>query len=289
MNVLKRFRRKRVNRSSGGNLAINILLILFGVIFFLPMLYSVSSSLKPLDELWLFPPRFLAINPTLQNFKDLFLLLNDSWVPFSRYLFNTMFVAVLGTLGNVILGSMCAFAMSKMEFPGKNLMFKLAVLSLMFTGNVTGLPNFLIMSKLGWIDTYWAIIIPAFASSLGLYLMKQFMDSMVPDTVLESAQIDGASDMMTFWRIIMPMVRPAWLTLIIFSFQGLWNIGSTIFIYSEKLKPLNYAMSQIVTAGVSRAGTAAASAVIMMSVPILVFVVTQSNIVETVATSGMKD
>lgn len=280
---------KRINRSVGGTLSINILLAIFGAVMFLPMLYSISSALKPLDELWIFPPRFLARNPTLQNFKDLFHLLNDSWVPFSRYLFNTLFVAAVGTLGNVVLGSMCAYAMSKMEFPGKKIMFEMAVLSLMFTGSVTGLPNFIIISKLNWINKYWALIIPAFASSLGLYLMKQFMDSMVPDTILESAKIDGASDMRTFWLIVMPMVKPAWLTLIIFSFQGLWNIGTNIFIYSEKLKPLNYAMSQILTAGIARSGAAAAAAVIMMSVPILVFVFTQSNIVETMATSGIKE
>ena len=286
---MRRNKKVRLNRSLGGNLSINIMLIFFGAIMILPMVYSVSSALKPLEELWIFPPRFLPRNPTLQNFSDLFRLLNDSWVPFSRYLFNTMFVAVVGTAGNVVLGSMCAFAMSKMEFPGRKLFFRMAVLSLMFTSSVTSLPNFIILSGLGWIDSYWALIIPTFSSSLGLYLMKQFMDSMLPDTVLESAKIDGASDMLTFWKIVMPIVKPAWLTLIIFSFQGLWNMGSTIYIYSENLKPLNYAMQQILTAGVSRQGAAAAAAVIMMIVPIIVFVMTQSNVVETMATSGMKD
>jgi len=286
---MRRSKKVRLSRSLGGNISINLMLMLFGAVMILPMVYSISSALKPMEELWIFPPRFLPRNPTFQNFADLFHLLNDSWVPFSRYLFNTMFVAIVGTAGNVILGSMCAFAMSKMEFPGRRLFFQMAVLSLMFTGSVTGLPNFIIMSGLGWIDSYLSLIIPTFASSLGLYLMKQFMDSMLPDTVLESAKIDGAGDMHTFWRIVMPIVKPAWLTLIIFSFQGLWNMGSTIYIYSENLKPLNYAMQQILTAGISRQGAAAASAVIMMIVPIVVFVLSQSNVVETMATSGMKD
>ena len=286
---MKRSKKVRLSRSLGGNISINLMLMLFGAVMILPMVYSISSALKPMEELWIFPPRFLPRNPTFQNFADLFHLLNDSWVPFSRYLFNTMFVAIAGTAGNVILGSMCAFAMSKMEFPGRRLFFQMAVLSLMFTGSVTGLPNFIIMSGLGWIDSYLSLIIPTFASSLGLYLMKQFMDSMLPDTVLESAKIDGAGDMHTFWQIVMPIVKPAWLTLIIFSFQGLWNMGSTIYIYSENLKPLNYAMQQILTAGISRQGAAAASAVIMMIVPIVVFVFSQSNVVETMATSGMKD
>ena len=286
---MKRSKKVRLSRSLGGNISINLMLMLFGAVMILPMVYSISSALKPMEELWIFPPRFLPRNPTFQNFADLFHLLNDSWVPFSRYLFNTMFVAIAGTAGNVILGSMCAFAMSKMEFPGRRLFFQMAVLSLMFTGSVTGLPNFIIMSGLGWIDSYLSLIIPTFASSLGLYLMKQFMDSMLPDTVLESAKIDGAGDMHTFWQIVMPIVKPAWLTLIIFSVQGLWNMGSTIYIYSENLKPLNYAMQQILTAGISRQGAAAASAVIMMIVPIVVFVFSQSNVVETMATSCMKD
>ena len=286
---MKARKKVRLSRSLGGNISINLILIGFGMVMFLPMLYSISSALKPLEELWVFPPRFLARNPTLQNFADLLRLLNDSWVPFTRYLFNTLFVAVVGTAGNVVLGSMCAFAMSKMEFPGRKVLFQMAVLSLMFTASVTSIPNFIILSNLGWIDSYWALIIPTFSSSLGLYLMKQFMDSMLPDSVLESARIDGAGDMTIFWRIVMPIVKPAWMTLIIFSFQGLWNMGSTVYIYSEKLKPLNYAMQQILTSGISRQGAAAASAVIMMIVPILVFVFAQGNVVETMATSGMKD
>ena len=119
--------------------------------------------------------------------------------------------------------------------------------------------------------------------------MKQFMDTNVPDTVLESARLDGAGELRTFWVIAMPMVKPAWLTLIIFSFQGLWNAGASIYIYSEQWKSLNYAIGQITAGGIKRAGASAASLVLMMAVPILVFVVSQSNIIETMGSSGMKD
>ncbi len=286
-----RTRKHRVvlNRSVGGDVGISIILMIFGAFMFLPMLYVLLNSLKPMDELWIFPPRFYVVSPTLENFRTLFSLMSDSWVPFSRYIFNTVFCSVCGTAGNLLLSSMAAYALAKIPFPGAKGLFKLVRTALMFTATVTGIANFITMSMLGWVDTYFALIIPACATSLGLYLMKQFMDSNVSAEVLESARLDGATEFKTFWTIAMPMVKPAWLTLIVYCFQGLWNAGSSIYIYSEELKSLNYAISQINAGGVARAGSSAAATVIMMMVPILVFVITQSNIIETMGSSGMKD
>ncbi len=280
-----------LNRSAGGDAGIFFFLTIMGIFMFIPMYYTVIQSLKPLDELWAFPPRLYVVNPTLKNFKDLFRLMNSSsWgVPFSRYIFNTVVISVSGTFGNLVLSSLAAYVLSKMKFPGKGWMFQLIVLSLMFNAVAASIANFIIMSFLGWVDTLWAIIIPAWGSTLGLYLMKQFMDSSVSDAVLESARLDGASELRTFWSIAMPMVKPAWLTLIVYSFQGLWNTGSTIYIYSEELKTFSYAIGQILSGGIVRAGAGAASTVVMMLVPIIVFVVSQSNILETMASSGMKD
>lgn len=278
-----------LNRSRGGDFGIGIMLTLLGVFMFLPMLYAILQSLKPLDELWVFPPRFWVVNPTVKNFTDLFTLMNTSWVPFSRYLFNTAFISVAGTFGNLILSSMAAYALSKIRFPGRGWMFQMVVLSLMFNATAASIANFIAMSILGWVDTYWAIIVPAWGSTLGLYLMKQFMETAVADTVLESARLDGCSEFSTFLKIAMPMVKPAWLTLIVYSFQGLWNTGASIYVYSEELKTFSYAISQILSGGIVRAGAGAASTVVMMIVPIVVFVITQSNIIETMASSGMKD
>ena len=278
-----------LNRSAGGDFGITFLLVILGVFMFLPMYYVVIQALKPLDELWMFPPRFIVMKPTFNNFKDLFTLMNTSWVPFSRYIFNTVLVSVAGTTGNLFCSSMAAYAMAKIKFPGRGWMFETVRTSLMFHATVTAITNFFIMSMLGMLDTYWALIIPAFCTSLGLYLMKQFMDSGVTDAVLESARLDGASEFRTFWVIAMPMVKPAWLTLIVYSFQGLWNAGSSIYIQSEQFKSFNYAIQQILAGGIKRAGAGAASTVIMMMVPILVFVITQSNIIETMGSSGMKD
>jgi len=278
-----------LNRSAGGDAGITVVLSILGAFMFLPMIYVIMQSLKPLDELWMFPPRFYVVNPTFKNYRDLFMLMNTSWVPFSRYIFNTVFTSVAGTFGNLFCSSLAAYAMAKIKFPGGKTMFKTVRTSLMFHSTVTGITSFIIMTGLGLLDTYWAIIIPAWASSLGLYLMKQFMETNVSDAVLESARLDGATELRTFWTIAMPMVKPAWLTLIIYSFQGLWNAGSSIYIHSEQLKSFNYAIGQIMAGGIKRAGASAASMVIMMAVPILVFVISQSNIIETMGSSGMKD
>ncbi len=278
-----------LNRSAGGNLVINIFLILTGCFMVLPMVYTISNAIKPLNELWYYPPRFFPENPTLTNFRDLFSMMNDSWVPFSRYLANTVFISVVGTFGHVMLSSLCSYAFAKHNFPGRDFFFNAVVLSLMFSSAVTGVPNYLIMAKLGLIDTHWSVILPAFSSSLGLYLMKQFMEANIPDALIEAAHIDGAGENTVFFRVVMPLVKPAWLTLVIFSFQGLWNTTATTTIRSEDLKTLNYALSQVMAGGIARQGASAAATVIMMIVPIFVFVITQSNVVETVATSGMKD
>jgi ABC-type glycerol-3-phosphate transport system permease component len=200
-----------------------------------------------------------------------------------------MFITLFGTLGNLILSSMAAYALAKLKFPGRNMIFQIIVLSLMFHSTVNAVSHFIIMSAFNWIDTYLAIIIPSMASTMGLYLMKQFMESSVPDTVLESARLDGASEFRTFLIIAMPMVKPAWLTLIIECFKSLWNSGASNYIHSEELKTFNYAIQQIVSGGIARSGAGAAATVVMMIVPILVFVLSQSQIIETMGSSGMKD
>jgi ABC-type glycerol-3-phosphate transport system permease component len=278
-----------LNRSVGGDVAINTILILFGAFMFIPMFYAILQSLKPLDELWIFPPRFFVVNPTGKNYSDLFRLMATSWVPFSRYIFNTIFISALGTFGNLVLSSVSAYALAKIKFPGAKTLYTVIRLSLMFNATVTTITNFLTMSTLGWVDTYMAVIVPAWCSTFGLYLMANFIDSTIPDSILESARLDGAGEFRTFWSIAMPIVKPAWLTLIIFAFQGLWNMGASVYIQSEELKTFPYAIGQILAGGIVRAGAGAASTVVTMVVPITVFIISQSNIIQTMASSGMKD
>lgn len=281
-------KRRKPNRSVVGDVVIYFLLFLIALAMVFPLVFAVSSALKPLDELFLFPPKVFAQNPTMDNFQDLFVTMGKSWVTFSRYIFNTVFITVVGTAGHLIIASMGAFVLAKYEFPGSKLFFSIVVTALMFNGYVTAIPNYLIISKLGWIDTYWAIIVPAFAAPMGLFLMKQFMEGL-PMSLVEAAMIDGASRWKIFNQIIMPNVKPAWLTLIIFSVQNLWNNKAATFIYSEEKKTLVYALQQIQSGGIARTGQAAAVTVVVMVVPILIFVLSESQILETMASSGLKD
>ena len=277
-----------MNRSKGASVTILVFVSILGLFMALPIVYTIGNAFKPLDELWLFPPPLFPRNPTITNFTSLFTLLQSSWVPLSRYLFNTVFITTVGTAGQLIFSAMCAYPLAKHPFPGHNFIFKLIVLSLMFSSAVTSIPSYMTMVKLGWIDTYQSIIVPAMGSTLGLYLMKQFMEQL-PDSLLEAAKIDGAGEFRIFWRIVMPNVKSAWLTVIVFSVQSLWNMGASVFIYSEQLKTFPYAISQIISGGIARAGVGSAVTVIMLIVPITAFVITQSNIIETMASSGMKD
>lgn len=285
---MKKLRRRQPNRSRGGDIAIYIMLLLFGIFMALPLVYAINNAFKPLDEIFRYPPKFFVQNPTMTNFQDLFIIMSKSWVPFSRYIFNTVFLTFAGTAGHLLVASMGAYVLAKYVFPGSRWFFNVVITALMFTGYVTQIPSYLIMTKLHWVDTYWAVIIPAFASPMGLFLMKQFMES-IPDALIEAAKIDGAKEWRIYSRIVMPMVKPAWLTLIIFSVQNLWNTTASTYIYSEELKTLPYALQQIINGGVKRAGVGSAVTLFMMIVPITIFVLSESNIIETMASSGIKD
>lgn len=280
--------KKKVNRS----LPVTILLFLFlvGMAAFMaiPLVFAVNNAFKPLNELFMFPPRFFVRNPTLDNFTDLLAVMDDSWVPLTRYFFNTVLITLLGTGGHIILASMAAYPLAKYKFPGSKIIFQIVVLALMFSPHVTTIPNYMVMSGLGWINTHLSLIIPAMAFPLGLFLMKQFMEQL-PDSMLEAAKIDGASEYRVFWQIVMPNVKPAWLTLLILQFPMLWGSDGGMFVYNEELKTLNYALQQITQAGIARAGVGAAVALILMIVPIILFIISQTNILETMSSSGMKD
>lgn len=283
-----KLKKRKPNRSRAGDFFLYLFLLLVAIVMVIPLVFTISSSLKPLEELFMFPPRIFARNPTGDNFADLFVTMGKSWVPFSRYLFNTVFITVVGTAGHLIIASMGAFVLAKYEFPGGKTFFQIVVVALMFNGYVTAIPNYLILSKLGLIDTQWAVIIPAFASPMGLFLMKQFMEGL-PMSLVEAAKIDGANEWKVFYNIVMPNVKPAWLTLIIFSVQGLWNNRASTYIYTEKRKTLVYALQQIQSGGIARTGQMAAVSVVVLIVPVVVFILSQSQILETMASSGLKD
>lgn len=280
--------RKKYGGSVGGDIAIFILLLLVGLFMLFPIYLSVVQSLKPSEELFMFPPKLYVMRITDQNYVDLLNTASNMWVPFSRYVFNSVFVAVVVTVAQLIFSSSAAYALAKARFPGQRALNKIIEIALLFTSTVTFIMQYMVMAAMGLIDTYFAITLPFIATPMGLYLMRQFMGQ-IPDAVIEAAKLDGAGHWRTCWQIVMPNVKPAWLTLMIFAFQGAWQITGYSFIYNEALKPIPTVMQQISASGIARAGVAAAAVVITMIPPMLVFVFCQSNVLETMASSGLKD
>ncbi len=278
---------RRRNRSLMGDMGLTLVLAFFGLFSLFPLIFTVVNAFKPLSEIFIIPPKMTVENPTLNNFFDLATIVESFNVPLSRYIFNTGMITFLGTFGTVLLGSMAAFPLAKYTFPGSKAMSNIIVYALMFNASVTAIPNYLIMSRLGMIDTYWAVILPAVGSTLGLYLMKNFMVQ-IPDEMLEAAKIDGAGEFKTYWSVVMPLCKPAWITLVILSFQQMWGTTGGVFIYTEELKPVTYVLQQLVSGGISRTGVSSAISFIMLLVPVSVFVLSQSNVIETMATSGVK-
>lgn len=282
------FTKGRSNRSVGGTAFLLLFILAFAIFAIFPVAFMAGNAFKPMRELYRYPPTVAPQNPTGQNFKDLLAYASESLVPFTRYLFNTGVLVIVGCLGQILLSAMAAFPLAKSEFKGKKLMSSLVVYALMFSGAVTAVPNYLILTKLGLIDSLWAIILPSFASTLGLYLLQNFME-MLPDSLIEAAKIDGASYFRTLVSIILPVVKPALMTVFIFTFQGLWgNTGGSV-LYTENIKPLSYMLSRIASTGIARQGMASAASLLSFIIPVIIFIVTQSNVMETMATSGMKD
>ena len=281
---------KRYTRSRAGNVLYFGFLFLMGAFSVLPLFYCVCTAFKPLDELLIFPPRFFVSRPTIENFTVLPSLLEKLSVPFARYIFNSFFIAICTTVLNLFASSMAAYVLSKSRIKGRVVFFMIVQFSLLYNATTLAVPQYLIFSKLHLINTYWVYILPAIPSSMGAFLIKQYIDSGVPDALLEAAKIDGAGVFTVYLRIVMPIIKPALMTQLLFSFQSIWSITPTNgTIFSEELKTLPYVMGSITTGGTARAGSAMASTVLLMIPPIIVYFISQSNIMETMSSAGLKE
>lgn len=287
MNTRTIHRHRRVSRSLGGTIVIFVLLLLTAAFMVLPLVYSIINAFKPLDELFLFPPRFFVKRPTTMNFILLFQVAANTRIPFTRYIFNSVAISLLTTGVHVLISSMAAYPLAKYRLKVRWL-FQLVVMAMLFNSTVLWLPQYVILSRIHAINTYWVYILPFVASPLGLFLMKQFIEQ-VPTSLIEVSQMEGANQWVIFTRIIMPQVKPGWLTLIVFCFQNIWNLQPLNMVFDEQLKMMNMAITQITSAGISRLGVSMAAGVLIMLPPLLVFVFTQNSIIETMAFSGIKE
>lgn len=246
---------KKRTRAFTGNVIILLFLLLLGVFMLLPLVYTVVNAFKPLNEIFLFPPRFFVRRPTWDNFTLMLQLASNLNVPFSRYLFNSVFIAGVGTALYILVASLAAYPLAKYRFPGSAVFFQIVVWAILFRPEVTGVPTYILLAKFNMINTYLALIVPALASTFGVFLMRQFI-STFPDQVLDAARMDGAGEYRIFWRIVMPCVKPGWITLIIFTFQNFWNANGISYIYDESLKGLPAVLSQIAAGGFPARGPA---------------------------------
>lgn len=279
---------KQAGRKIGGTVGIFVFLTVLGLFMVLPIYLTIVMSIKPVEELFIFPPKLYAIRPTFDNFRDMFAELKQNRVPFSRYVFNSVAVTVSVTVLQCVFASMAAFVLAKCRFPGSKFINSIIVVSLLYQSNVIYIMQYIVMARLGLIDNPLALILPSIASPMGLFLMRQSIGQ-VPDAMIEAAKVDGAGLFRICWQIVMPNQKPALMTLIIFAFQAAWNIQSGTLVFQEQYKTLPTVVTQAASAGLARAGVAMAAAVFMLIPPIVVFMIAQKNVIETMAHSGIKD
>lgn len=279
---------KQAGKKIGGTVAIFLFLTILGLFMVLPIYLTIVMSIKPVEELFIFPPKLYAIRPTFDNFKEMFGALHQNRVPFSRYVFNSIFVTATVTIAQCIFASMAAFVLAKCRFPGSKVINSIIVVALLYQSNVIYIMQYIVMAKLHMIDTYWALVLPSIASPMGLFLMRQSIGQ-VPDAMIEAAKVDGAGLFRICWQIVMPNQKPALMTLIIFAFQAAWNIQAGSVVFQEQYKTLPTVVTQAASSGLVRAGVAMAAAVFMLVPPIIVFMLAQRQVIETMAHSGIKD
>lgn len=275
---------------------IKFCVILLPLVLFmlLPIVFIISNAFKPIAELFAYPPRFLVVNPTLKNFSDLFTLMSTSDVPVSRYLFNSIAITALSVFASILVSTTAAYALSKKRFRLKRTLFTINTLALMFVPVAVTIPRFLVIVRLDLIDAFSVHILPALAMPVGVFLMKQFADG-IPDELIEAAQIDGASDLAIYWRIILPMIQPAIATIAILTFQATWNNAETSALYTnqESLKTFAFYLTTLTSTAsgtnvVAGQGMAAAATLVMFLPNLLMFILLQSQVMSTMSHSGIR-
>mgnify|MGYP005762973579 CR=1 FL=1 len=274
-----------------GQTKILLVLIPLALFFGLPILFLVCHAFKPMDELFAFPPRFYVVRPTLENFEKLFKASSTSGIPISRYVFNSIIVTALVVFASVVFATMSGFALSKLKFRGKNMIMEINNAALMFVAVAVMIPRYLLVDMIGIKDTYLAHILPLIALPVGLFLVKQFIDQ-VPDSLIEAAYIDGSGEFRIYWKIILPLIKPAIATCAILAFQQVWtNVEtSNLYINNEGMKTLPFYLNTLINLNnnVAGQGVAAAASLLLFLPNFLMFLVLRKSFMNTMANSGIK-
>jgi ABC-type glycerol-3-phosphate transport system permease component len=259
----------------------------------LPIIFIIFHAFKPMEELFAFPPKFITTNPTLDNFAKLAKASRSASIPLSKYVFNSVFITIVSVLASLLFSTMAAYALSKLKFKGRTMMMQINQIALMFVAVAVMIPRYLIVNKLGLIDTYLAEILPLIAVPVALFLVKGFVDQ-VPDSLIEAAYLDGASEWRIYTSIIIPLIKPAIATAAILVFQQVWtNIEyANYYINDDSLKSLAFYMNTLTSATttntVAGQGIAAAASLIMFLPNLILFCILQNSVMNTMATSGIK-
>lgn len=268
-----------------------LIVIPLALIMLLPIVFIVSHAFKPIEELYAFPPKFFVSRPTLENFKNLFEVTAQSGIPFSRYLFNSILVAAIVVVLTLFLSSLTAYGLSKLEFKGRKVLMIANQIAIAFVAVAVAIPRFIIISNLGITNTYLAHILPLLALPVGVFLLKQFIDQ-IPNELLEAAKIDGATKWHIYYKIILPLVKPALATVAILAFQQSWNNIETsqLFVDDEALKTLPYFLNNLIlgSSNVAAQGMSAAASLIVFLPNIIFFIILQEKVMNTMAHSGIK-
>lgn len=287
------YKGKRINPQKFERSQLKIMIIILPLVIFmaLPLVFIANHAFKPMDELFAFPPTFFVRNATLDNFTKLIKFSRTAGVPLSRYVFNSVIVTIL-TVGLSLLFTTCAaFALAKLKFKGRNLMLQINQLAIMFVATAVLIPRYLVICKMGLIDTVWAHVLPLVAMPVALFLVKQFVEQ-IPDSLIEAAYMDGATDFQVYRKVIIPMMKPAIATAAILAFQQVWTNMETsnYFINDDSMKTLTFYMNSLVNANntVSGQGIAAAATLIMFVPNLIFFIFVQNSVMNTMANSGIK-
>lgn len=276
------FKKTSVNRQSKKMLSY-VLMTIIGIILLIPLLWMVFTSLKPMEEIVRYPPIFFPEKIVWENYLD-----TIAAFPFWRYARNTLFITVLVVIGNVLSNSFIAYGFAKLDFPGKKLMFALVLSTMMIPGFVTMIPQYVLFSKIGWVGTYLPLIVPSFfGNAFNIFLMRQFYLS-INNELIEAAEIDGANHLYIWSHLMLPLTKPALITIAINSFNAAWNdfLGPLLYIQDQEKYTLQIGLQVFQNQATTQWNYLMAGATLVLIPTILLFFFAQRYFIEGMDLTG---